>query len=66
MKFNKYSYYLVIQTNSGYGFDDDDIHQTNSTYWPKDNKAFKDNLKAYKANFPGPIRVIRRRELNQV
>lgn len=60
---NKYIYYKIIQTNSGYGWDDDDFHETKSDYIPLDNKAFKENLKAYRENFSGGIRVIKRREL---
>lgn len=61
---NKYTYYRIIQTNSGYGWDDDDFHAAWSDFIPKDYKAFKENLKAYKENFAGAIRVISRKELN--
>lgn len=62
----KYTYYKIIQTNSGYGWDDDDFHEADSTGHPKDYKAFKDNYRAYKDNFKGAIRTITRRELNGV
>jgi hypothetical protein len=61
---NKYTYYKVIQTNSGYGWDDDDFHETASDFIPKNYAAFKENLKAYRENFNGAIRVIKRRELS--
>lgn len=59
----KYIYYKVIQTNSGYGWDDDDFHEAYSDFIPKDYKAFKENLKSYRENFNGGIRTINRREL---
>ena len=62
----KYTYYKIIQTNSGYGWDDDDFHEADSMGFPKDYKAFKENYKAYKDNFIGGIRTIVRRELNEV
>jgi hypothetical protein len=64
MKTTKYNYYKVIQTNSGYGWDDDDFHEADSTGHPKDYAAFKENLKAYYDNFNGAIRTIFRKELN--
>lgn len=62
---NKYIYYRIIQTNSGYGWDDDDFHECASDFIPKNYAAFKENLKAYKDNFKGLIRVINRREINK-
>lgn len=62
---NKYTYYKIIQTNGGYGWDDDDYHETGADFIPLNNKLFKENLKAYRDNFAGPIRVIKRRELNE-
>jgi hypothetical protein len=66
MKTRKFTYYKVIQTNHGYGWNDDDFHETDSTFWPLDRNAFKENLKAYRANTFGrfSVRVINRRELN--
>lgn len=61
----KYTYYKIIQTNSGYGWDDADFHEADSSGFPKYYKAFKENFKAYKANFNGSIRTIVRRELNE-
>jgi hypothetical protein len=60
---NKYIYYRIIQTNSGYGWDDDDFHEAHSDGFPINFSAYKENLKAYKENFKGDIRVITRREL---
>jgi hypothetical protein len=63
----KYTYYKVIQGNYGYGWDDEDFHETDSTgYMPQaDRDAFKENLRLYHENGGGTYRVIRRRELNQ-
>jgi len=59
----EYNYYKVIQQNWGYGWDDVDFHETDSTYWPKDRKLFLENLKAYRENQPGvPLRVVQRKE----
>ena len=63
-KKNKYTYYRIIQTNSGYGWDDDDFHEADSSGFPLDFKAFKENFKAYRENFNGGIRCITRKELN--
>lgn len=63
---NKFTYYKVIQTNSGYGWDDDDFHVADSSGHLKDYKSFKENYKAYQDNFMGPIRVIFRKELIKV
>lgn len=60
---NKYVYYRIIQTQNGRGWDDDDFHETDSSGFPYDMKAFKENLKAYKDNYRGLIRVINRREI---
>lgn len=66
MKTKKYTYYRVIQTNSGYGWDDDDFHEADSKGFPKDYKAFKENWKAYRENFQGGLRCITRKELKGV
>ena len=63
MRTNKYDYYRVIQSNHGYGWDDEDYHETTSDYCVKDRILFLTNLKAYKENCSAPIRVIKRREL---
>jgi len=49
MRTNKYIYYKVIQGNYGHGqgWDDEDFHECDSDYIPKNWQAFKDNLKAY-------------------
>lgn len=62
---NKYTYYKVIQGNYGYGWDDEDFHETDSAYCCKDRQLFKTNLKAYQENGGGQYRVVHRRELNQ-
>ena len=61
---NKYTYYKVIQGNYGYGWNDEDFHETDSTYWPKNIDLYKANLTAYRLNGGGCYRVINRRELN--
>ena len=57
---NKYTYYKVLQSNSGYGWDDE-------VFYDKSNKEqlkeLKDDIKAYRAENI-QIRVIERRELN--
>jgi len=60
----RYTYYRVIQGNYGYGWDDEDYHECGSDFHPRDYKAFKENLKAYRENGGGTYRVIKRRELN--
>jgi len=68
MRANKYNYYKVIQGNYGYGWNDEDFHETNSLGSFKsefDHQNFKDNLKAYRKNGGGVYRVIKRKELNQ-
>ena len=62
---NKYTYYRVIQGNYGYGWDDEDFHESDSTYFPHDWNAFKENLRLYRENGGGSYRVINRRELNK-
>lgn len=67
MKENKYTYYKVIQGNYGYGWDDEDYHETNSNYLFKNKDArlyFQENLKAYRENGGGAYRVVKRKELN--
>ena len=57
---NKYTYYKVLQSNSGYGWDDE-------VFYDKSNKEqlkeLKEDIKAYRAENI-QIRVIERRELN--
>lgn len=59
-KIMKNKYYIVIQQNFGYGWDDVAYYATNSTYTP--TSEFKCDLVAYKKNQPVPTRVVRRRE----
>ena len=63
----KYIYYKVIQTNSGYGWDDDDFHEANSLFNCIDKAAFKENLAAYKEAGACSFitRVINRKELRE-
>lgn len=68
MKANKYTYYKVIQGNYGYGWNDEDFHETNSNGYftcKGAQDAFLTNLKAYRENGSGVYRVIKRKELNQ-
>ena len=63
---NRYTYYRVIQGNYGYGWCDEDHHETNSTYCflNRDARsAFKENLRLYRENGGGMYRVIKRREI---
>lgn len=63
---NKYTYYRVIQKWYISEWTDVDFHETDSTYWPKDREALKDNVKAYLENESQyPQRTINRRESNQ-
>ena len=57
---NKYTYYKVLQSNSGYGWDDE-------VFYDKSDKGqlkeLREDIKAYRAENI-QIRVIERRELN--
>lgn len=57
---NKYTYYKVLQSNSGYGWDDE-------VFYNKSDKAqlkeLRDDIKAYRAENIR-IRVIERRKPN--
>lgn len=64
MEGNKYTYYKVIQGNYGYGWDDEDFHECDSSYRPLDRNLLHTNLKAYQENGGGCYRVVKRRELN--
>jgi hypothetical protein len=61
---NKYTYYRVIQEYYN-GWYDADYHETDSSYFPKDWKAYRTNLKAYRENSQAQIRVVNRKELNK-
>jgi hypothetical protein len=68
-KVNKYTYYKVIQECWSGTWEDVDFYETDSHYYPKtkeDREAFKVNLKAYRENSSVPVRVIKRKELNEV
>ena len=57
---NKYTYYKVLQSNSGYGWDDEVFYNKSDK---EQLKELKDDIKAYRAENI-QIRVIERRELN--
>lgn len=63
----KYVYYKVIQGNYGYGWDDEDYHETSSDYTltGANKLRFRENLKAYQENGGGVYRVVNRRELRE-
>ena len=57
---NKYTYYKVLQSNSGYGWDDEVFYDKSHK---EQLKELKEDIKAYRAENI-QIRVIERRELN--
>ena len=57
---NKYTYYKVLQRNSGYGWDDEVFYDKSDK---EQMKELKKDIKAYRAENI-QIRVIERRELN--
>lgn len=57
---NKYTYYKVLQSNSGYGWDDEAFYDKSDK---KQLKELREDIKAYRAENI-QIRVIERRELN--
>jgi lipopolysaccharide assembly outer membrane protein LptD (OstA) len=62
----KYNYYKVIQGNYGYGWHDEDFHETNASFEfasKEDKELFKANYRAYRENCGGGYRIIKRREL---
>lgn len=65
MQGNKYTYYKVIQGNYGYGWDDEDFHECDSSFRPLNRQALRVNLEAYQVyGMGGQYRVVKRRELN--
>ena len=63
----KFDYYLTMQGNYGYGWDDEISEPCDSTGRIKDDSAralFRENVKLYRANGGGIYRIIQRRELN--
>ena len=66
---NKYVYHKVIQQNWGYGWDDVDFYECDSTGYIKDQETrelFKTNLRAYRTEPGQPYpRVITRKELKK-
>ena len=57
---NKYTYYKVLQSNSGYGWDDEVFYNKSNK---EQMKELREDIKAYRAENI-QIRVIERRELN--
>ena len=57
---NKYTYYKVLQSNSGYGWDDEVFYNKSDK---EQLKELREDIKAYRAENIR-IRVIERRELN--
>lgn len=57
---NKYTYYKVLQSNSGYGWDDEVFYDKSNK---EQMKGLRKDIKAYRAENIR-IRVIERRELN--
>ena len=57
---NKYTYYKVLQSNSGYGWDDEVFYDKSDR---EQLKELREDIKAYRAENI-QIRVIERRELN--
>lgn len=57
---NKYTYYKVLQSNSGYGWDDEVFYDKSDK---EQLKELREDIKAYRAENI-QIRVIERRELN--
>lgn len=57
---NKYTYYKVLQSNSGYGWDDEVSYDKSNK---EQMKELREDIKAYRAENI-QIRVIERRELN--
>ena len=57
---NKYTYYKVLQSNSGYSWDDEVLYDKSNK---EQMKELREDIKAYRAENI-QIRVIERRELN--
>ena len=57
---NKYTYYKVLQSNSGYGWDDEVFYDKSDK---EQLKELRKDIKSYRAENI-QIRVIERRELN--
>ena len=57
---NKYTYYKVLQSNSGYGWDDEVFYNKSDK---EQMKEMREDIKAYRAEGIR-IRIIERRELN--
>lgn len=53
---NKYDYYRIIQGNYGYGWDDEDAHECDSTGFIRNTEArnlLRENLRLYRENGGG-------------
>ena len=57
---NKYTYYKVLQSNSGYSWDDEVLYDKSNK---EQMKELREDIKPYRAENI-QIRVIERRELN--
>lgn len=57
MKARKFDYWIVVQGNYGYGWDDERFEDN----W----KEARQRLREYRENGPGAYRLIQRRELRQ-
>jgi len=68
MKKNRFTYYVVIQSNHGNGWDDESHYETNSTGYMsrEERKLLRHDLKEYRLAYQGTgaIRTVRRKELN--
>jgi hypothetical protein len=65
---NKYHYERVLQSNHGYGWDDEMSVDTDSTGWIKDKAErdlWKENKKLYRENVSAPLRTISRKTLKK-
>ena len=60
MKTTKYTYYKVLQSNGGYGWDDEVFYDKSNK---EQMKELREDIKAYRAENIR-TRVIERRELN--
>jgi len=66
MKTLKYAYYKVIQSNYGFGWENEDFYSCNSRgiMTREERASMRENLKAYRENGRGQYRIRRKRELN--
>ncbi len=63
-KKSKYVYLTIIQSNFGYGWEDESEYKTNSQFEPNNKQLLKSDLKEYRLyakNGKGKIRTINRK-----